>query len=158
MPSLLFSSTLKDLNAQEDCGIPITVKDMSMLPSKTDQMKASQETGSDANIGFGRDLMPSYLGKHPLNAAHSAFRRSPGVNEFLDSLSSYIVRSCLSVLVVHFWFGLFCFFWFIFINMFILHLDPVLFLYFFPSGTVIMAETVQNIFKTYLNKHAHVAK
>ncbi len=69
MPSLLFSSTLKDLNAQEDCGIPITVKDMSMLPSKTDQMKASQETGSDANIGFGRDLMPSYLGKHPLNAA-----------------------------------------------------------------------------------------
>ncbi len=80
-----------------------------MVPSKTDQRKASQETGSDANTGFGRNLMPSYLGKHPLNAAHSAFRHSPGVNEFLDSLSSYIVRSCLSVLVVHCWFGLFCF-------------------------------------------------
>ena len=36
-----------------------------MLPSKIDQMKVSQETGSEANIGFGRALMPSYLGMHP---------------------------------------------------------------------------------------------
>ncbi len=33
-----------------------------MLPSKIDQMKASHETGSEANFGFGRALMPSYLG------------------------------------------------------------------------------------------------
>ncbi len=32
-----------------------------MLPSKIDQMKASHETGSEANFGFGRALMPSYL-------------------------------------------------------------------------------------------------
>ncbi len=33
-----------------------------MLPSKIDQMKVSHETGSEANFGFGRVLMPSYLG------------------------------------------------------------------------------------------------
>ncbi len=31
-----------------------------MLPSKIDQMKASQETGTAANIEFGHALMPSY--------------------------------------------------------------------------------------------------
>ncbi len=30
-----------------------------MLPSKIDQMKASHETGSEANFGFGYALMPS---------------------------------------------------------------------------------------------------
>ncbi len=29
-----------------------------MLPSKIDQMKASHETGSEANFGFGHGLMP----------------------------------------------------------------------------------------------------
>ncbi len=33
-----------------------------MLPSKIDQMKASHETGSEANFGFGHALMPSCLG------------------------------------------------------------------------------------------------
>ncbi len=44
-----------------------------MLPSKIDQMKASHETGSEANFGFGRALMPSYLGK----AAFFSFRMQP---------------------------------------------------------------------------------
>jgi len=33
--------------------------DTSMLPLKFDQIKASQETGSEDNIGFGRALMLS---------------------------------------------------------------------------------------------------
>jgi len=32
-----------------------------MLPSKIDQMKVSQETGSEANIGFRCAVMPSFL-------------------------------------------------------------------------------------------------
>jgi len=40
-----------------------------MLDSKIDQIKVSQKTGSEANIGFGRALMPYYLGMHPLKAA-----------------------------------------------------------------------------------------
>jgi len=39
-----------------------------MLPSKIDQMKASQETGI-TNIAFGRSLMPSDLGMCPAKAA-----------------------------------------------------------------------------------------
>ncbi len=34
-----------------------------MLPSKINQMKVSHETGSETNFGFGRALVPSYLGK-----------------------------------------------------------------------------------------------
>ncbi len=45
----------------QDCGITKAAKDTSMLPSKIDQMKVSHETGSEANFGFGRALMPSYL-------------------------------------------------------------------------------------------------
>ncbi len=63
-------------NAQ-DCGIPKAVKDTSMPPSKIDQMKASHETGSNANFGFGRALMPSYLGMRPLKAAFFSFRIQP---------------------------------------------------------------------------------
>ncbi len=37
----------------------------SMLPSNIDQMKASQETGREADIGFRRALMPSYFGLFP---------------------------------------------------------------------------------------------
>ncbi len=33
-----------------------------MLSSNIDQMKAFQETGSEADIGFRRALMPSYFG------------------------------------------------------------------------------------------------
>ncbi len=39
-----------------------------MLPSKVNQMKASQEAGSEANIGFERALS-SYLERCPLRAA-----------------------------------------------------------------------------------------
>ncbi|ROI33828.1 Leukocyte elastase inhibitor [Anabarilius grahami] len=46
----------------QDCGISEAAKDTSMLPLKYDQMKVSQETGSEANIGFRHALMPSYLG------------------------------------------------------------------------------------------------
>ncbi len=47
-------------NAQ-DCGISKAAKDTSMLPSKINQMKVSHETGSEANFGFGRALMPFCL-------------------------------------------------------------------------------------------------
>ncbi len=61
-PSLFFSSTVTEWNAQ-DCGISKAAKDTSMLPSKINQMKGSHETGSEANLGFGRALMSSYLGR-----------------------------------------------------------------------------------------------
>ncbi len=51
---------MTEWNAQ-DCGISKAAKDTSMLPSKIDQMKVSYETGSEANFGFGRALMPSTL-------------------------------------------------------------------------------------------------
>jgi len=40
-------------------------------------MKVSQETGSEANIGFGCAMMPSYLGMHPQRAAFLSFRMQP---------------------------------------------------------------------------------
>jgi len=42
-----------------------------MLPSKIDLWKVSHETGSEANIGFGRALMPYYLEMFPQKAAFS---------------------------------------------------------------------------------------
>ncbi len=45
-----------------------------MLPSKIDQMKVSHETGSEANFGFGRALMPSCLGMLP---SFFSFRMQP---------------------------------------------------------------------------------
>ncbi len=48
-----------------------------MLPSKIDQMKASHETGSEANFGFGRALMPSCLGMLPPKAAFFSFWMQP---------------------------------------------------------------------------------
>ncbi len=44
----------------QDCGISKAANDTSMLP-KIIQMKASQEAGSEANIGFKRALMPSVV-------------------------------------------------------------------------------------------------
>ncbi len=75
-PSLFFSSTVKEWNAQ-DCGISKAAKDTSMLPSKINQKKVSHETGSEANFGFGRALMPSYLGMLPPKAAFFSFRMQP---------------------------------------------------------------------------------
>ncbi len=48
-----------------------------MLPSKIDQMKVSHETGSEANFGFERALMPSCLGMCPPKAAFFSFRMQP---------------------------------------------------------------------------------
>ncbi len=48
-----------------------------MLPSKIDQMKASHETGSEANFGFGHALMPSYLEMRPPKAAFFSFQMQP---------------------------------------------------------------------------------
>ncbi len=45
-----------------------------MLPSKIDQMEVSHEKGSEANFGFGRALMPSYLGMLSPKAAFFSFR------------------------------------------------------------------------------------
>ncbi len=42
-----------------------TAKDTPMLPSQIDQIKVSHETGSEANFGFRRVLMPSCLGMCP---------------------------------------------------------------------------------------------
>ncbi len=75
-PSLFFSSTVTEWNAQ-DCGISKAAKDTSMLPSKIDQMKVSHETGSGANFGFGRALMPFCLGMCPPKAAFFSFRMQP---------------------------------------------------------------------------------
>ncbi len=75
-PSLFFSSTIKEWNAQ-DCGISKAAKDTSMLPSKIDQIRVSHETGSEANFGFGRTLMPSFLGMLPPKAAFFSFRMQP---------------------------------------------------------------------------------
>ncbi len=75
-PSLFFSLTVTEWNTQ-DCGISKAAKDTSMLPSKIDQMKVSHETGSEANFGFGRALMPSYLGMLLPKAAFFSFRMQP---------------------------------------------------------------------------------
>ncbi len=40
------------------CGISKAAKDTSMLPSKIGQMKASPETGTEANIEFGQAFLP----------------------------------------------------------------------------------------------------
>ncbi len=48
-----------ELNAQ-DCRISKAVKETSMLPSKIDQRKVSEDVGRKANFGFKRFLMPSY--------------------------------------------------------------------------------------------------
>ncbi len=88
-PSLFFSSTVTEWNA-EDCGISKAAKDTSMLPSKIDQMKASHETGSEANFGFGHALMPSYLEMCPPKAAFFSFRMQPKCCLFLVSLSGVI--------------------------------------------------------------------
>ncbi len=72
MPSLFFSSTVKEWSAQ-DCGISKAAKDTSMLPSKFDQKKVPPETGSEAEFGLGRVLM-SFL---PWNVfSEGAFGRS----------------------------------------------------------------------------------
>ncbi len=42
-----------------------------------DEMMVSHETGSEANFGFGRALMPSYLGRRPLKAAFFSFQMQP---------------------------------------------------------------------------------
>ncbi len=48
-----------------------------MLPSKINQIKVSQETGREANIGFRCNLMLSYFGMHPTKAEFfSAFGHS----------------------------------------------------------------------------------
>ncbi len=86
--SLFFSSTVTEWNAQ-DCGIPKAAKDTSMLPSKIAQMKVSHETGSEANFGLGRALMPSYCGMCPPKAAFFSFRMQP---------RCAVCVSCLSVL------------------------------------------------------------
>ncbi len=73
---IFFSSTVKEWNAR-DCGISKAAKDTSMLLSKIDQIKVSHETGSEANFGFGRALMPSYLGMLPPKAAFFSFWMQP---------------------------------------------------------------------------------
>ncbi len=48
-----------------------------MLPSKIDQMKASQDAESEANTEFGCTFMPSYLGMDPPKAAFFSFWTQP---------------------------------------------------------------------------------
>jgi len=48
-----------------------------MLTSKIDQLRTiAYETGSEANIGFGRTLMPSKLGMRPPKSEGSIFKFS----------------------------------------------------------------------------------
>ncbi len=72
----VFSSTITEWNAQ-NCGISKAVKDTSMLPSLIDQMKVSQEAGSQDTFGFERGLMPFYLEVCPPKAAFSGFQTQP---------------------------------------------------------------------------------
>ncbi len=44
------------------------------------QMKVSHETGSEVNFGFGRVLMPSYLGMCPLKAAFLSIGMQPKIS------------------------------------------------------------------------------
>ncbi len=68
-------------------GISKAVKDTSMLPSQIYQMKVSHETGSEANFGFGRSLMPSYLEMRPPMAAFYIFRMQLWSSSSLEYLS-----------------------------------------------------------------------
>ncbi len=65
-----------------------------MLPSKIDQKKVSHETGSKANFGFGRALMPSYLGMCPPKAAFSVF----GCRQYMSmpTFALRIVDNCVN--------------------------------------------------------------
>ncbi len=65
-----------ECNAQ-DCGISKAAKDTSILPSKIDQMKVSQETRSEANFGARRALMTSCLQMCPPKTAFFSFRMQP---------------------------------------------------------------------------------
>jgi len=49
------------------------------MPLKIDQTKVSKEKRSEAivNIGFGRDLKPSYLEMHSPKASFLSFRTQP---------------------------------------------------------------------------------
>ncbi len=61
--------------------------DTPMLPLEIDQMKVSHETGSEANVGLGRALMPSYLEMCPQS---SIFQFSDTVN------TSYRVKASVT--------------------------------------------------------------
>ncbi len=108
-PSLFFSSTVTEWNAK-DCGISKAAKDTSMLPSKIYQMKVSHETGSEANFGFGRALMPSYLGMCPMKAVFFSFRKQPmsdftseslnhSLDWFVQNTDSFRYESCWNYLI-----------------------------------------------------------
>ncbi len=68
------------------CGISKAAEDSSTLPSKIDQMKVSHETRSDANFGFGRTLMHSYLRMCPPKGVFFRFwMQSWATSGFLES-------------------------------------------------------------------------
>ncbi len=70
-----------------------------MLPSKIDQVKVSHETGSEANFGLGRALMPSYLGMCPPKAAFLSFRMQPTCGNiccfFFTCILEILYRRCV---------------------------------------------------------------
>ncbi len=73
--------------------------DTSMLPSKIAQMKVSHETGSEANFGLGRALMPSYCGMCPRKAAFFSFRMQPRCAMCVSCLSVLPFGSLLKTVV-----------------------------------------------------------
>jgi len=68
MASFFSSLTVTEWKAL-DYGISKATNDISMLPSKNDQIKVSQETENESNTGFGHALMPSYIAMHSQKAA-----------------------------------------------------------------------------------------
>ncbi len=71
-----------------------------MLPSKIDQKKVSHhETGSEANFGFGRALMPSYLGMCPPKAAFFSFRMQPLFLRGHECVVVVVVCVCVCVYI-----------------------------------------------------------
>ncbi len=52
-------------------------------------MKVSHETGSEANFGFGRALMPSYLEMCPPTAEFFSFRMQP-LNDVVEVVVGFV--------------------------------------------------------------------
>lgn len=62
---------------------------------KTGQMKSSQETGNEADIDFGRALMPSYFGMRRPKSECFSFRTQPWFVLFLP------IKALLQKILLH---------------------------------------------------------
>ncbi len=114
-------------------------------------MKVSHETGSEANFGFGRALMPSCLEMLPPKAAFFSFRMQPkcGTQDSLFFWNSLSLNPWLKTLIPSLW--IFQLFWFGLLVIF-LKISPHLFLKSDQMNCVprLCKVTSINWFKTHL--------